>query len=94
MEKGAIRHLETTGKSAANEEKEGKEMATLKRIPRAENVGRLRNYVFDKNTPPVLRVQRGEKFVAGSHRNLEAWPAFIYMGFEALFGHDRHCARV
>ena len=39
-------------------------MPALKRISREENVGRLKNYVFDKNTPPVLRVRRGEKFVA------------------------------
>jgi len=39
-------------------------MPELKRIPREKNVGRLPNYVFDKNTPPVLKVQRGEKFVA------------------------------
>ena len=33
-------------------------------IPREQNVGHLRNYVFDKNTPPILEVEPGEKFVA------------------------------
>jgi acetamidase/formamidase len=36
----------------------------LKRVPRDSNVGQLRNYVFDKNTPPILEVEPGEQFAA------------------------------
>lgn len=39
-------------------------MPEPKHIPREKNVGQLRNYAFDKNTPPVLEVELGEKFVA------------------------------
>lgn len=39
-------------------------MSELKRVPREKNVGQLRNYAFDKNTPPILEVEPGEKFVA------------------------------
>lgn len=37
-------------------------MSDIKHVPREKNVGQLRNYAFDKNTPPVLRVALGEKF--------------------------------
>ena len=33
-------------------------------VPREKNVGQLRSYVFSKNTPPILEVELGEKFVA------------------------------
>ncbi len=33
-------------------------------IQRERNWGQLRNYTFDKNTPPVLEVELGEKFSA------------------------------
>ncbi len=39
-------------------------MPELKFVPREKNVGQLRNYVFNKNTPPILEVEAGEKFVA------------------------------
>ncbi|MFC1984448.1 acetamidase/formamidase family protein [Chloroflexota bacterium] len=39
-------------------------MPEYKYIPRGKNVGQLRNYVFNKNTPPILEVEPGEKFVA------------------------------
>jgi acetamidase/formamidase len=38
-------------------------MAELKYVPRAKNFGQLRNYVFDRNTPPVLEIKLREKFV-------------------------------
>ena len=39
-------------------------MSQMKRIPREKNFGEMKNYAFDKNTPPVLEVELGEKFVA------------------------------
>lgn len=33
-------------------------------IPREKNFGQPHNYIFDKNTPPILEVELGEKFVA------------------------------
>jgi amidase len=36
----------------------------MKRVTRDKNVGRLSNYLFDRNTPPVLEVGLGERFVA------------------------------
>ena len=39
-------------------------MPEFKYVPREKNVGQLRNYVFNKNTPPILEVEPGEKFVA------------------------------
>ena len=38
-------------------------MAEIKRVPREMNVGKLRNYVFDRNASPILEVELGEKFV-------------------------------
>ena len=39
-------------------------MSNLKFIPREKNVGEPGNYVFDKNTSPILEVELGEKFTA------------------------------
>ena len=39
-------------------------MPEVKYISRGKNVGQLRNYVFDKNTLPILEVEPGEKFAA------------------------------
>ena len=39
-------------------------MEQIRRVPREKNVGEFRNYVFDKDAPPVLVVQPGEKFTA------------------------------
>lgn len=38
-------------------------MQNLRSVPREKNIGQLRNYVFDRNTPPALEVELGEKFV-------------------------------
>ncbi len=35
-------------------------------VARDKNVGQLRNYAFDKNTPPVLKVQPGESFTVAT----------------------------
>jgi amidase len=39
-------------------------MSEMKRVPREKNFGQLRNYAFDKNTPPVVEVECGESFAA------------------------------
>jgi len=39
-------------------------MPEMKHLAREKNVGQLRNYVFDKNTSPILEVELGEKFRA------------------------------
>ena len=36
----------------------------MKHVSREENVGQLKNYAFNKDTPPVLEVELGEKFSA------------------------------
>lgn len=36
----------------------------MKYVPRDKNFGQLRNYAMDKNTPPILEVEPGEKFTA------------------------------
>lgn len=36
----------------------------MKYVPRDKNFGQLRNYALDKNTPPILEVEPGEKFTA------------------------------
>jgi acetamidase/formamidase len=38
-------------------------MSELKRIPREKNFGELRHYVLDKNIPPILEVEPGERFI-------------------------------
>jgi amidase len=39
---------------------------TIRYIPREKNVGQWRNYIFDKNTTPILEVSPGEKFTAAT----------------------------
>jgi amidase len=46
-------------------------MQQLKSVSREKNVGQLRNYVFDRNTPPILEVELGEKFVAETEDALD-----------------------
>ncbi len=39
-------------------------MSEIKRVPREKNCGHFSNYTFDAKTPPILKVEPGEKFIA------------------------------
>lgn len=38
-------------------------MSEIKRVPREKNFGEPKHYVLDKNTPPILEVELGERFI-------------------------------
>ena len=39
-------------------------MSEVKRVPREKNCGHFSNDTFDAKTPPILKVEPGEKFIA------------------------------